>query len=105
MHSTEENAPTRTSDICRLWEVHVVNRLHDELSGDALAPEETAVQAFDGVLTTLELVKFDVDLSVGGARSDGNVNNFAVLVVAFVSNVFFELLIPAGCLSTKKGSA
>lgn len=70
-----------------------------------MTAEETAVQAFDGVLTALQLVKLDINLSVSGTRSNGNVNDLAVFVVALVRNVFFELLVPAGGLSAKRKSA
>lgn len=84
-----------------LREVHVVHSVHEVLRGDALTTEETAVQTLDGVLTALDTVELDVDLSVGRTGSDADVHDLAVAAVALLFDVLFELLVPTGLLSTK----
>jgi hypothetical protein len=88
----------------RLGEVHVVHSVHKVLCGDALATEETAVQALDRVLAALDTVKFDVDLAVSGTGSNTNVYNLPVVGVALFFDVLFKLLVPAGFLSASAQS-
>ena len=90
--------------IRRLGEVHVVDSVHEVLRGDALASEEAAVQALDGVFAALDTVKFDVDLSISGTGSNTDVHNLPVAAVALFLDIFFELLVPSGLLSAKKQS-
>ena len=87
--------------IRRLGEVHVVDSVHEILRGDALASEEAAVEALDGVFAALDTVKFDVDLAISGTGSNTNVHNLPVAAVALLLDVFFELLVPVGRLSAK----
>ena len=88
--------------IRRLGEVHVVDSVHEVLRGDALASEEAAVEALDGVFAALDTVKFDVDLSVSGTGSDTDVHDLPVAAVALFLDIFFELLVPSGLLSAKR---
>ena len=95
----ETSLQIHTSYVRRLGEVHVVDSVDEVLRGDALASEEAAVQALDGVYAALDTVKFDVDLSVSGTRSNTDVHNLPVFVVALFLDVLFELLVPSGLLS------
>ena len=88
----------------RLGEVHVVDSIHEVLRGDALASEEAAVQALDGVFAALDTVKFDVDLSISGTGSNTDVHNLPVAAVALFLDIFFELLVPSGLLSANRQS-
>jgi hypothetical protein len=87
--------------IRRLGEVHVVDSIHEVLRSDALATEEAAVEALDGVFAALDTVKFDVDLAISGTGSNTDVHNLPVAAVALLLDVFFEFLVPIGCLSAK----
>jgi len=87
--------------IRRLGEVHVVNSVHEVLRSDALATEEAAVEALDGVFAALDTVKFDVDLAISGTGSNTDVHNLPIAAVALLLDVFFEFLVPIGCLSAK----
>jgi len=87
-----------------LREVHVVNSLHEVLRSDALATEETAVEALDGILAALDTVKLDVDLSISGTGSNTDVHNLPVVAVAFFLDVFLELLVPSGLLGANAES-
>jgi hypothetical protein len=71
------------------------------LRGDALAAEETTVEAFDGILAALDTVKLDVDLAVGGSGSNANVDDLPVATATFFLDVFLELLVPARSQGTK----
>lgn len=42
-----------------------VNGVNDGLGANLSAAKETAVQAFDGVFTTLDTVEFEVDVALG----------------------------------------
>jgi hypothetical protein len=85
--------------VCCLGEVHVVDSVHEVLCGDALATEEAAVQALDGVFAALDTVKFDVDLSISGTGSNTDVHNLPVAAVALFLDIFFKLLVPSRRLS------
>jgi hypothetical protein len=90
----------RYSNRAGLREVHVVNGVHQILCGDALTSEEAAVKALDGVLAALDTVKLDVNLSISGAGSNTDVHYLPVVVVALFFDIFFELFVPSGLLST-----
>lgn len=85
----------------RLGEVHVVDSVHKVLCSDALTPEETAVQALDGVLASLDTVKFDVDLSVSRSGSNADVHYLPVAAVALFFDILFELSVPTRFLSAR----
>jgi len=71
------------------------------LRSDALAAEEATVQALDGIFAALDTVKLDVDLSVGGAGSNANVDDLPVATAALFLDVFLELFVPARSQGTK----
>ena len=85
----------QTLDVRRLGEVHVVDGVHKILRSDALATEEATVQAFDGVLASLNTVKLDVNFAVGGSRGNANVYDLPVATGTLLLDVFLELFVPA----------
>lgn len=52
------------SDGLGACEQAAVNGVHHGLSGDPLAAKETAIQALDGILTTLDAVELQVDVAL-----------------------------------------
>lgn len=86
----------------RLGKIHVVDGVHKVLCSDALTTEETAVQALDGVLASLDTVKFDVDLSVSRTGSNADVHYLPVAAVALFLDVLFEFSVPARFLSASE---
>ena len=46
-------------------EKSAVNGIHDGLGGDLSSTEESAIEALDGVLATLNAVELQVDISLG----------------------------------------
>lgn len=74
-----------------------VDSIHNRRRADLSPAEETAVQALDGVLSALNLVKLQVDIALG-VGVDGNVNDVAVFVLCFLTNVIFKFLNPVFAL-------
>lgn len=94
-----KSTQAHTLDVRSLREVHVVDSVDEVLCGDALAAEEATIQSLDGVLSTLDAVEFDVDLSIGRTGRNTNVHYLAVAVSALFFDVFFEFLVPTGGFS------
>ena len=70
------------------------------MRSDALAAEEATVQALDGILAALDTVKLDVDLAFVGVEGDAEVDDDAVLALAFGFDVVLKFLLPVdGVLS------
>ena len=74
----------------RLREKAAVESSRDVLGADALATEPTSVQALHGILATLLVVELDVDGTIRRVRVNGNVDNGAVLILTFGTNLAFE---------------
>lgn len=87
-------------DVGSLGEVHVVDGVDDELCSDVTATEETTLKTLDGVLSALYAIELDVNLAIGRAGSDTNVDDLTVTVLALAFDVLFELLLPAWLVGT-----
>jgi hypothetical protein len=66
------------------------------LRRDHLTAEVASVETADRVLAALHTVEFEVDFAVVGVEGDAEVDDDAVFLVAFATDVFLELLLPAG---------
>lgn len=78
--------------------IHCVN---NRLSTNLPTAKEPPVQAFDGVLATLDSVELEIDvtLAIGFER---NVNDVAVLFLAFGLDIFFSLFDPGVALLSEE---
>ena len=65
------------------------------LRRDHATAEEASVQATHSVLAALYTVKLDVDLTVVGVTGEADMDDLAVTVVALLTDVVLELLLPA----------
>ena len=63
------------------------------MSADLPTPKEPAVETLDGILSTLDLVELEVDVALG-VGIKGNVDDFAVFLGAFCTDVVFEFFDP-----------
>ena len=102
-----EGSSQRLSDRFRAAEKTTVDSVNDWLSTDLPTAKESSIETLDGILTTLNLVEFEVDVPLR-IRVQGNVNDVAVFLFAFCSDIVFELLDPGFTffpveLSVKKG--
>jgi hypothetical protein len=70
-----------------------VNGVNDRLRGDLPTAKEATVQALNGFLTARDSLEFEVDVALS-VRIQGDMNNLAVLVLAFGFDVVFELFDP-----------
>lgn len=85
--------PGLASDCPRAGEETAVNGVNDRGSVDHAPTEVASVQSLDSVLATLDLVEFQVDVTLR-VRVDGDVDHMAVLVLGFLSDVIFKLFNP-----------
>lgn len=94
-HGAEALQKLTFSDIRRLWEVHVVHMIDHVLRRDHPAAEVTSVETADCVLAALATVELNVDLAVVILETQTDVDDVAVLVLAFGADIIFQLLLPA----------
>ena len=72
----------------------MVDCVHHELSRDHTTSEVATVETADGILTTLDAIELDVNLTVVVVECEADVDNVAVLVFALLAYVVFELRLP-----------
>lgn len=70
-----------------------VDSIHNVRCINHPAAKVSSVQALDGIFTTLNLVEFEVNVTLG-VRIDGNMDNMSVLLLSFCSDVVFEFFDP-----------
>lgn len=70
-----------------------VNRINNRGGSDHSAAKVTTVEALDGVLASLHLVKLEVNVSFG-IRIDRDVDDVTVFVLCLLSYVILEFLDP-----------
>ena len=79
-----------------LWEVDVVDRLHNILRRKDATAEPTPIESANGVCATLNPVEFDVDLAFVALHADAEMDDVAVFLFAFAADVGFEVFLPVG---------
>jgi hypothetical protein len=70
-----------------------VDRVHNRSSSDHPAVKVAAVQALDGVLSTLNLVELEVDVA-GRVGVERDVDDVAVFLFCLLADFLFEFLGP-----------
>lgn len=70
-----------------------INGVDNRLRADLSPAEESAVETLDGVFAALDLVEFEVDITLG-VGIEGDVDDLAVFFGAFGADVVFELFDP-----------
>ena len=71
-----------------------VDCVHNRRGADHASAEIAAVQALDGVLSSLYLVEFQVNVSLR-IRVEGDMDDMSVFIFGFLSNVILQFLDPA----------
>lgn len=71
----------------------IVDGINDEGRRDLPSAEETAVETFDSIFATFDLVKLDVNIALA-VGINGDVIDFAIFSIAFSFDIFFQLLCP-----------
>ena len=79
-----------------LREQGAVDRVNDWLGSDLTAAEESAIETLNRVFTALDTFEFKINVALGICiKSD--MNNFAIFLTAFGTDIFFKLFDPTFC--------
>ena len=71
-----------------------VDCVHNRRGADHASAEVAAVQTLDGILASLHLVEFQINIPLG-IRVERNMDNMTIFVFGFLSNVILQFLYPA----------
>lgn len=70
-----------------------VDSIHNRSRADHSSSEISAIKALDGILASLDTIKFKVDVSLR-VRIERDVDNVTIFLLSFCADIVFELLLP-----------